>query len=165
MKTLAFITLLSLISSVESVEITNFKAGLACTDGETFGWICHETNDIYITGQGKCVYNKQEKPCTWHGFSFDYTGVTEDTEISCNIETSVPSNLGNPKEEISKNQINSEFILEVPIGDGHFFNPQYSVLSFNDHSPIVVKRTSCFVADKLLFEINKRHIYPSNPLK
>lgn len=78
----------------------------------------------------------------------------------------MPSNLGNPKEEISKNQLSSEFILQVPTGDGHFFNPQYSVLSFNDDSSIVVKeRTSCFVENKLLFEINNRDIYPSNPLK
>lgn len=37
MKTLALITLLTLSSSVDSVEITNFKAGLVCTDGEIFG--------------------------------------------------------------------------------------------------------------------------------
>lgn len=165
MKTLAFITLLSLISSVESVEITNFKAGLACTDGETFGWICHETNDIYITGQGKCVYNKQEKPCTWHGFSFDYTGVTEETEIKCYINSSKPASLGNPKEEITKSQLISEFVLPLPIGEGRFYNPQYRIISYNDGDPNLIENTSCYSEGKLLFEINNRYIYPSNPNK
>ncbi|WP_417446796.1 hypothetical protein [Kangiella sp.] len=165
MKTLILIALLTLISSVKSVEITNFKAGLACTDGETFGWICHETNDIYITGQGKCVYNKQVKPCTWHGFSFDYTGMTENKEIKCTIKSSHPANLGNPKEQTSTNQVSSEFTLPLPIGDGHFFNPQYRVLSFINGDPVITEKTSCYFSDKLIFEINNRYIHPSNPLK
>lgn len=158
-------TSLLIPSLVPAVEISNFKSGLACTDGKTFGWICHETSDIYITGQGKCIYNKQEKPCTWHGFSFDYKEVTEETEIKCTVKSSKPTNLGNPKEQISNNKLISEFILPVQIGEGHFFNPQYRILSYNDGDPNLIETTSCFSEGKLIFEINNRYIYPSNPNK
>ena len=114
-------TSLLIPSLVPAVEISNFKSGLACTDGKTFGWICHETSDIYITGQGKCIYNKQEKPCTWHGFSFDYKEVTEETEITCTIETSKPTNPGNPEEVLGKGLHSSEYTLPVPLGDHTFF--------------------------------------------
>lgn len=156
-------TLLLLSDPISAVEITNFKYGLACTDGKTFGWICHETSDIYITGQGRCVYNKQEKPCTWHGFSFDYREVTEETEITCSIETSKPTNPGNPEEVLGKGLNSSEYTLPVPLGDGHFINPQYQVLSF-DHG-IVSEKTICRIDDKVLFEVNRRYIYPVKPLK
>jgi len=55
-----------------ATEVSDFRSGLVCDPGE-HGWICLRTEDIHLTGQGKCVYAKQEMPCTWYGFSFHYS--------------------------------------------------------------------------------------------
>ena len=151
-------------ATASAVEIENFKSGLACTDGETFGWICHEVEKIYVTGQGKCTYNGEVKPCTWHGYEFDYKGITDDTAIECKVSSSYPINLGNPNEVTDNDIQEASYVLPVPVGDGHFFNPQYAVLAVPDGPPYVrAEKTECYSGDRKLFEYSKQYIYPKNP--
>ena len=153
----------SLFSNVSfSAKITNFKSGLACTDGKTFGWICHETSRIYVTGQSKCIWNKEERPCTWYGFEFDYTGITEDTKILCSSTSSHPSNKGNPKEVLEENTTEDTYELPVRVGDGHFYNPQYSTLSVSEIDNNVVKQhTNCRIDGKKIFEFSFEFVFPT----
>jgi hypothetical protein len=147
-----------------AIEIVNFKSGLACTDGETFGWVCHETDKVYVTGQGKCTYNGEARACTWHGYEFDYKGITDETVIECKLTASYPFNFGNPNEETDINTTSTTYVLPVPVGDGHFFNPQYVALVAPEKPPYVRDETTeCYAGETKLFEFNKQYVYPKNP--
>lgn len=152
---------LFLVLNAYAVELSNFKSGLACTDAKTFGWICHETEKIYVTGQGACEFDGQNKPCTWHGFQFDYTGLSDEEKIECKFESTAIVTLGNPS-EVTESDINSgTYTLPIKPGEGHFFNPQYVVLTFKS-SPNK-ESTKCYVGEKLLFEYKNEFIYPKQP--
>ena len=150
--------------SLAAQEIFNFKSGLACTDGRTHGWICHETTIIPITGQGKCVYNRKELPCTWYGFEFDYSGFEQSTELTCVVNTSHPADWGDPTEELEKNVTETTFSLSVPPGDGHFYNPQYSIFGGLRKKPHTDKRQlACSLNGEEAFRINYEFMYPAMP--
>ena len=159
------ILLLSLgIGSANSIEISNFKSGLFCTDLETFGWVCHETEQIYVTGQSKCIYDNGSIPCTWHGFEFDYKNHKEGDIISCKLESSRIFSLGNPEGVLSNDTTSDEYELEIPYGSGHFYNPQYVGLSVVTTSEDIEKQdTVCYSNDKEIFRYTKQFVYPKNP--
>ena len=144
-----------------AVEISEFKAGYACTDGKTFGWICHEVQDIYITGQSICSFNGEDIPCTWHGFSFNYRDNKEGDVISCEYNQSLYTNHGNPEQIISKNTNSGSFKFELEDEEGHFFNPQYIGLktaAFDES--IHSNYTVCKSQGKILFEFGFRMHFP-----
>ena len=131
-----------------AIEIDNFKSGLVCGDPNVSAWVCHEAEKIYITGQGKCTYNGESKPCTWHGFEFDYKNHKKGDVINCIYKTTHAASIGNPKEIIGKDLTEKEFELTVPYGSGYFFNPQYSILAtFPPESHIRKEGVACFFED------------------
>ena len=154
-KIIAIVTLFFSIAS-NAVEIENFKSGLACTDGETFGWICHEVETVYVTGQSKCIYNDEAVPCTWHGFEFDYKGLEEGQSIECRVSSSLPKTGENPDESV--------YTLDIEGESGHFFNPQQvDLLTVDNSSDIEHEHTECYVGDKKIFEFKKSYVYPKSP--
>lgn len=158
--------LLFLISPlVHSAEISDFKFGLACTDGKTFGWICYDAEEIHVTGQGQCVFDGEEKPCTWYGYSFRYSGFSEETKFKCKFSTSIESNYGNPWEVVAENSRGEEYELDVGMGEGYFFNPQFSVFRVVDKADVEpkYKRTTCTLDGEQVAEFEYRIIYPVNP--
>ncbi len=163
--------LVAALSSIDTaaLEIDNFRAGLVCDlelelrDGRTMpvGWICVETETIQVTGQGRCIWAGEEKHCTWYGFEFDYTGATEEDEIVCKRTSTKPMTEGNPDGINKQGVTESEYTISVPPGDGHFFNPQYSLLSyFGPSGREASSETACFFEDEEVFRFRFNTIFP-----
>lgn len=144
----------------ESIEISNFKSGLACTDGETFAWICHEVEDIYVTGQGKCVVDHEQETCTWYGISFEYKNAVPGSKIECrNMQSDYPERPGT--RGIRENAAFLEdFSLVIDRESdliqylAYFTWPQPTRGRANFESDIVTTYTSCYLDNQLLFEYN-----------
>ena len=151
--------------NVFALEIKNFVSGYACTDGETFGWICHQSKDIYVTGQGSCIWNDEEKPCTWYGFEFDYSGNKNNESVECVYEMSKPVNEGNPDGVLEEDLNSGSFSLSLD-EEGHFYNPQYFVLVAKDKSEALIKsKTVCSVNREFLFEFGFDIHFPVDVIK
>ena len=160
----------SLAHESSAIEVQNFRAGLVCEArldiegsdvGLPVGWICFETEAIYMTGQGRCVYDRQEKHCSWYGFEFDYKGATEGDEIQCRSTSTLPTDIGNPSAEKAEDTTTYEYSLVLPAGDGHFYNPQYSVFSPGGVELADTDETVCSFEGKELFRFRFTIIYPS----
>ena len=130
---LIFMSLCMYTNSIEATEIENFESGLVC-DAKGEKWLCHNTVDIYITGQGSCVYNKKDYPCTWYGFSFSYKNNKPGTKLECKYSQTHLGNSGNPNEEISKNTDSGSYEIVLDKSEGYFFNPQYTILTIAEKS-------------------------------
>lgn len=109
-----------------ATEVSDFRSGLICDPGQ-HGWICLRTEDVHLTGQGRCVYAKQEMPCTWYGFSFKYSGNKPGTLLECSYRSTVPSALGNPQEVLTEDDTEGSYSLPLEGTKGTFYNPQYTV--------------------------------------
>ena len=161
---LCLLAALMLPFSASAIELQNFKAGLACTDARTFGWICHETYEVLVTGQGRCNFDGKSKPCTWFGFEFDYTSLGEDETVECSANNSFAVRFGNPKQADENRQKNKRFKLPLKPGSGHFFNPQYVLLTAPEEPPYTLQQQiSCSVSDKELFKFDMFITYPKMP--
>lgn len=162
MRYLYFIILPFIFSNLaNAIEISDFKFGMVCPNEESeIGWICHETNKILISGQGECVYNKSEAPCTWYGFSFNYKNSTESDLITCELTASEPVNHGNPEEVVRELSNKQEYQFKPPKGDGRFFNPQYSLFYAGQSGGYSLhEKTVCKVGNNTLFEFEAEFIY------
>src|SRR5687768_5008900 len=114
-----------------AIEVANVRSGLVCNDASRStaggGWVCHETQDILVTDQGRCTYDGKQRPCTWIGFEFDYAHAGEGTKLQCVSESSAPTRTGNPQAELAVEVTSQPFELELAGASGHFFNPMYWV--------------------------------------
>lgn len=110
---------------VDGLTITNLKVGMVCRSNAN-PEICSETNDMKITGEGRCVYNGKSIPCTWYGYSFDYQLAGSSTKLQCIATSSVAVNYGNPKEELKRDAKETRYEIELTRESHHFVNPQYS---------------------------------------
>lgn len=150
-------SVLLLVNPAYGLEIANFKSGLLCTDGKTFGQVCYEISDIYVTGQAECSYNKKPNRCTWYGYSFDYKGAVKSDVITCKYHTDQPGTAGNPMEIFQKNTTEYSYDIKLNKGDGSYFNPQYMLLSpQKSGSPIFRINIECSWKGKKLFSTNYR---------
>ena len=157
------ITIILTLLSTQSFafEISNFKSGLACTDGVSFAWICHELEDIYVSGQSSCTFNKEKIPCTWHGFSFDYKNYDKSKKINCQLTSSKQIQLGNPEGKRDQKASVSTYDFELKDENGYFINPQYVGLSQVDiQNSIQSSHTSCSYDGKEVFEFSKQFHFP-----
>jgi hypothetical protein len=159
---LVFAVMFFSVFQCDAAEITNFKSGLVCFDGKELTGVCHVTEDIYITGQGTCVYNRERKPCTWYGFSFDYKKAKPGTEILCKYKTSQKIADGNPKEIRNPSTDSGEYTIKLENESGHFFNPQYSL--FTGYATladsILATETVCSIDGKQVFSYKTREHFP-----
>jgi hypothetical protein len=115
-----------------ATEVSDFRSGLVCDPGK-HGWICLRTEDIHLTGQSRCVYAKQEMPCTWYGFSFQYSDNKPGTLLECKYRRVLPSALGNPKEVLMEDDTEGSYSLPLEGTEGTLYNPQYTI--FGVHEP------------------------------
>ena len=138
---------------VTATEITNFRSGLVCSDGKDLIGVCHLTEDVYITGQSTCVWNGENKPCTWYGFSFDYKKTKPGTDVVCEFKTSQNIVDGNPKEILRKGTNSGEYSFKLENVSGHFFNPQYFLFSgySNISRSLITTETVCSIEGKQIF--------------
>ncbi len=149
-----------------AVEIENFKSGLVCPyhpekDG---GWICVETETVYITGQGTCVFGEVKKRCNWYGFEFDYSNITEDIEVSCISKHSKIGTFGNPDRITSDDVKVSDYKITLKPNDNHFFNPQFSTFNFSsDTKNVTHTETNCSVEGEEVFSFKFDLVYPYFP--
>lgn len=155
---------------VPALEISNFKAGLACTNttarDDASGWICHVTEDVFVTDQGRCRYNGKDELCTWVGFEFDYRGAKPGDELECTMEQSRPIAIGNPREELDPGAKSQTFVLLLEKAQGHFYNPQY--FTFVRRPPgeeLLVNSGRCTFDGKDVFEYRYRLRYPMLPTR
>jgi len=143
-----------------TVTISNFKFGLVCGPDQNRR-ICFETKDIPLTNEGLCVYNRQQVPCTWYGFSFDYRLPSREVALQCEWTSSVPVNEGNPQGIREKGASGGRYEIVLRNDQQHFFNPQYITLA-----PVIVPRqvqqstTSCSHMGRKLFDVAYQLRYP-----
>lgn len=157
----AILMLLSCTGESKAVEIKNFKAGLVC-GVHPERRICFETETIYITGQGRCVFKDEELPCTWYGFEFEYKNAAANEEVTCVDANNKPLRFGNPEqiEKVNSNTFRYSFTLEP--GDDRFYNPQYSIFKFQTEGDNeILSETVCSIDDEELFRFKFRIIYPT----
>lgn len=146
-----------------ATEVSNFKAGLVCFDGKELLGVCHKTEDIYITGQGTCIWNQENKPCTWYGFSFDYKNAKQGTKILCKYKVSESITEGNFDGVRSENTNDGEFLINLENESGHFFNPQYFLFSgyyTSNQNSVIKTETTCAIDGKQVFSYKIKAHFP-----
>jgi hypothetical protein len=146
--------LLAVPAAAGAVEIRNFRSGLACTGAATTqgdGWVCHDTQEVFVTDQGQCVYAGDTVPCTWIGFEFDYAGAGLDTRLQCTAETSEPTTSGNPGKEVARHRVSEDFELPLEGDSGHFFNPMYWIFETRPGTHDITARYACRSGDATVF--------------
>jgi hypothetical protein len=150
------------VSQINAAEIINFKSGLICSDGKELIGVCHNTEDVYVTGQSMCVWNGESKPCTWYGFSFDYKKAKPGTEILCKFKLSKNIADGNPNEIRSKSTNSGEYKIKLEKESGHFFNPQYFLFTgySNLSDSVITSETVCSIEGKQVFSYKIKAHFP-----
>ena len=157
MRLLMMLLAILVSSNTFSAEITNFTSGPSCTDAKNFGWICHHSKEVIVTGQGTCEWNGESKPCTWHGFEFDYKNNEKNTKVECTYKTSHPMSEGNFDGVRNKESDSGEFSFLLNDESGHFYNPQFYILSIQEKEKSIVRtETNCSIngAPAFSYEIN-----------
>jgi len=160
-------------SDGNAIEVQNFRAGLICPhpldspEGQSRNsQVCFETDTVYITGQGTCTYDGEDKQCTWYGYEFDYANASTDDEISCIVTSSQHGVFGNPQRIEKDDTTTFEYSISLSSGEGHHYNPQYSVFSYStDDEPVDNHETVCSIDGQELFRFRFRLIFPEQPEK
>lgn len=165
----ALCVLLSLGASAKDgeqrFEISNVKVGLACVkttlEPGQDGWVCQPTKDIYVVDQGSCVYDKREVPCTWHGLEFDYKGAKPGARLVCNVTSSQPSVLGNPKSAAKSGAKQLTYELRLDKSEGHHFEAQYMVFELREVSSAdVADHTQCSLDGHVVLSYDQVFHFP-----
>ena len=160
-RSILFLVMFCLPLQSSALEIERFESGLACTDGYSFGWICHDTEEIHVTGQGRCVWDGETLPCTWYGFEFDYSGNHDDITIECNFSASEAGSSGNPAGVIEDESDSGSYSFKLEGEQGTFFNPQYMLLSTRPAEKALLRTdTTCKAGDTVLFEFGFNIHFP-----
>lgn len=148
--------------TANATKILDFKFGLVCPDKENkSAWICHETKEIKITGQGVCTFNKKRGPCTWYGVSFNYTEHNINEKIKCIGKSPIPFTLGNPDGKDKASSREHKYSLELKGRNGAYINPQYTTYSTKNLKNHIQKySTECFIGNKLAYKYEYSIIYP-----
>ncbi len=160
---MSLIVLLS--ANVLGLEISDFKSGLMCgINKDDMGWVCFESEDIYVTGQSSCQSQSEIMKCTWYGFSFDYSNAKVGQEITCHYTRSEPASQINLQSQSDHTRSSGSFTFTLDKSKGYFVNPQYSVLqtSGNRNEFRLTTATECFSEGKPVFNYKFTSIYPPN---
>ncbi len=163
-KYFGFVIFLLFSSGSQSIEIDNFKSGLMCgINKNDMGWVCFEREEILITGQSSCESAGEEFKCTWYGYSFDYKNAKKGQEINCVYTESEAVKSMNLYSGPTAGSRVGEFKFTLSNTEGHFVNPQYSVLglSRNDEPHKIIQDVTCSSEGEKLYEYRFISIYPS----
>ena len=149
-----------------AVEISEVRSGLVCLESGRPAWVCHETGDIHVTGASRCVYAGREEPCTWYGFSFEYTGNAPGTLLDCEFEFTRPTTHGNPVRVVDENISSGRYALPLEQAKGRFFNPQYTLFELrgtgDDKASANALATRCSIEGRQVLDIRVA-IHPPAP--
>jgi len=151
------------------VEITNVKSGLMCLyqpnaegDQKIDPKVCFDTAEIKITGQGQCVFDGKQRPCTWYGFEFAYNNKTNNQiTMTCHFTSNKPKVLGNPEGVLADDDTNYEIKLEP--GKGHFSNPQYTLFRYTNSVETSLNINRCEIDGREAFEARFNITLPAKP--
>jgi len=122
--------------------------------------VCVTSNDIQITGKGRCKYGDQEMACTWYGFSFDYKPTGAPLELDCLATTDIPRDYVNIHGVEAINVTSLSFKLSLD-GSGHILHDQYSGWSPDAKLEENLKQVCSFKGTKV-FEIDLHiHMAPN----
>lgn len=143
----------------DAVVISNLKVGLVCGPDDNRR-ICFQTNDIQITNESTCVYNRRHSACTWYGYSFDYRSPKDEIKLQCTFSSSIRGSFGNPSAELEKDVSDAHYEIALQSRDGHFFNPQYAIAPARAGGEIESVKQSCSYLGKTVFEFDLRIHYP-----
>ncbi len=140
-------------------QIKNFKFGLMKKAESGEWYVYKEGNQLLLTINGKCTYNKKVKDCMWRGIEFNYAFENENTILTCEKLSSRASNYGNPEKVIEKHTKKYEFDLTLHDKKGRKTVPGYTVYSFNyeDNNNAV----KCYYKGELLIDYQYKIIAPS----
>jgi len=167
--TLLSATACSAAPDESNVEVTNVKSGLMCLYNfdekgqyKYDARVCFKTEDIPITGQGRCVFNGENKLCTWYGFEFDYNNKTDAAiPLTCHFTSTSKDVIGNP-EGIKEDDFSSYDIMLEP-GIHHFSNPQYTLFRYAPLEESSVNVNKCEVEGREVFKTRFNMILPAEP--
>ncbi|MDK9762387.1 hypothetical protein KI743_10260 [Vibrio sp. D420a] len=148
-----------LSQSVLALDVFNIQSGDLCEDIEGKRWVCHNNVDTYVTGQSRCMFNKQIEPCTWYGFEFDYRSYDKTVPLRCSLTFTYPIQFGNPNNLEGKSDT-KKFELFLEENEGRFFNPQYMLLPRYGKALVVEHAIKCTYKDAPVFESFRRFHLP-----
>jgi len=165
---LIFLSPLIVISPSSAVEIQNLRSGLVCeTQADVrgsklhVGWICVDTEEIYVTGQGRCMFNQLWEPCVWYGFEFDYENAEEGTVVSCTATWQIAGDEGGPERIVEEKTQSAEWSFSLEPGDGHHFWPQYVTLRARlREAREDTEETACSIDGEEVFRFRITKIFP-----
>jgi len=144
------------LGAQDRLSLTNVRFGLVCGDTPR---VCEETRTIRITGTSRCVYNRELRPCTWYGYSFDYDLLPGSHTLACRWSSSAPQSPGNPDSLIAQDVTEGTFDLQLPTLRGHFINPQYALLVPGTKANVVVEHQSCSYNGRQVLAIDFTLVY------
>jgi len=127
-----------------SEYVTGFQFGLMCDIGQETPKVCVPTDTIRVTGESRCTYNHERRPCTWYGYSFDYELLTETPTLTCAWSATLPVSEGNPERERSANTRSGTYEIPLPGRRGHFVNPQYTLRSDGPATSLTFSQTCSY---------------------
>jgi len=159
---LFFLIVISL--KVNSIEVSEVQSGYMCGIESGMSFVCHDTQDIYLTDQSECTFNKEVVPCTWYGYSFIYTENVKGSSLQCTYNSSKKATAGNTVEITGKNVDSMEFELVLEKESGFFSNPLYSVYKVKDKKEEPEEaRWVCKTGGKTVLDISLRFYSPALP--
>jgi uncharacterized protein YceK len=104
--------------------VQNFEQGKMRKEAN--GWVVYEPGqEMNVSVNGKCVFNKQVIPCMWHGFVLEYDSKGQDVALNCKSYSSSPANIGNPKGVEAFDTNIFEYTIPLKGNRSRFVNPQY----------------------------------------
>jgi hypothetical protein len=156
---LNFIAPAARASDEQTITISNFVAGVVCGQGSDMR-VCFPTDDIQLTGEGHCVFDKQPIACTWHGMSFDYQLSSGEASISCDWTSSIPVNNGNPKASLANGVSSGHYDIPLTSDQHHYFLPQYVEVNTRVGARaighVIENAQTCSFQGKVLFQSKLR---------
>lgn len=148
------------------LRITNLRSGPVCEAGTAeigrapSNRIC-PARDIAIRGEDTCVFDGEEKRCTWWGFEFDYENADPEEPLVCVWTRSLPVNEGNYEEVRSRSIATDTVRYDLEGTSGHYYFPGFDTFPEGFPYPWITVdlEYDCSYRDRPLFELNHRLIF------
>lgn len=144
------------------LAVHDVVSGLICGRPGVDQRVCFATSTIYVTGEGRCVYDGRDVPCTWFGVSFHYDARDSTDTLTCKWTSSYPVDEGNPG-SVRSAQVSTGTLQMVLLKADHYhFEPLYAVLPTDPRAigMVVTTRYSCASAGHTMADFTFEQHYP-----